>query len=350
MRRVTRRLRLLAGAALLASSLLLPALGSAAVVFDATAHGECGKNYAACGGGNTTLTYALTVGAGATRQVAVAATVACLTGDTAPTITSITYAGVNLTSGVTVNPAAARRSEMWAMPAGTQPTSGTNDVIVTLSTSIVTACPVGPGGTIISGAVSVTGADQTTRFTSTGSGSGTGTAMSMTVASSGANDLGVQHACHGTSVDTTTETERWNVDNPGNSCASTGGATAAGGDTSFSWTSATSDSWNMVGVVFLADAGAAGPPARTLTGVGAALQVEHGHDLTWQDNAGNETDQRIERRVPGGPWVALRTVGPNVQTYRDAPLGPGAAWCYQLRACNLVGCSAYSNEACGVVQ
>ncbi|MBK8206816.1 MAG: right-handed parallel beta-helix repeat-containing protein [Planctomycetes bacterium] len=66
--------------------------------------------------------------------------------------------------------------------------------------------------------------------------------------------------------------------------------------------------------------------------------------LNWQDNSGNETGFRIERRsAPAGTYATLTTVAANTTSHTDDP-GPGS-WYYRVYAVNAAGDSAASNEA-----
>src|SRR2546428_9570470 len=72
------------------------------------------------------------------------------------------------------------------------------------------------------------------------------------------------------------------------------------------------------------------PPA-SLT----ASAVSHDQiDLTWQDNAPNETGFELYRSSPepNGPFTRLPPTGANVTTYTDAGLSPKTQYCYQVRA------------------
>jgi hypothetical protein len=254
---------------LIASFLAFASQVEAQVTFDATAHAECGGGVDCDAGAHQVLTVPLTVGVGTNRQLAAFALIGCGSGQTAPTATA-TYNGTSLTQiqTIAVGPAA-RRAYMWAWPTGSQPTSGLHNAVVTLSSDIQTTCD--GLATLGVGVISVAGVDQATTFTSSNNSSGTGTAVTLTLASSGANDLGVDAACQGTGFTSTTETSRWSVNSGLNSCGSSAGATAAGGDTSLSWTGSGSDSWLMVGGAFKADAGGGGSPANKtllLLGVG----------------------------------------------------------------------------------
>jgi hypothetical protein len=62
--------------------------------------------------------------------------------------------------------------------------------------------------------------------------------------------------------------------------------------------------------------------------------------LTWSDNANNETDFRVERN-----GVEIATVGANVTAFADTGLQPQTTYSYRVRAHNAKGFSAYSNTA-----
>ncbi|HXO84921.1 MAG TPA: fibronectin type III domain-containing protein [Gemmatimonadales bacterium] len=69
-------------------------------------------------------------------------------------------------------------------------------------------------------------------------------------------------------------------------------------------------------------------------------------DLTWTDNAVDETSYRIQRApdaggVPG-TWANLTTVGANVTTYRNTGRTPATTYWYRVRAENSAGNSAYT--------
>jgi hypothetical protein len=71
-------------------------------------------------------------------------------------------------------------------------------------------------------------------------------------------------------------------------------------------------------------------------------------NLTWNDNATNETGFKIERGAGTGPDVPyneIATIGANITSYSDASLPNAGTYTYRLRAYNKFGSSAYSNEA-----
>ncbi len=72
--------------------------------------------------------------------------------------------------------------------------------------------------------------------------------------------------------------------------------------------------------------------------------------VTWTDNSNNEDDFRVDREAVVGPvsgtdeeparvYTEVGTVGPDVTTFSDTGLESGAAYNYQVRACNENGCS-----------
>ncbi|MCH8034910.1 MAG: fibronectin type III domain-containing protein [Bacteroidetes bacterium] len=70
-------------------------------------------------------------------------------------------------------------------------------------------------------------------------------------------------------------------------------------------------------------------------------------EVTWTDNSGNEEGFLVQRKLTtGGTWADLTTVGADVTSYLDISLVTGNEYCYQVRAYNVGGNSAYSNEAC----
>lgn len=221
------------------------AAAGGAAAFDAVSSGKCVSS--ACTGGSKVLTYSHTTGAGANRAMAVGV---CITGDSAanmPATSSVTYAGVGLVSKHKRQVGTTKYyCELWSLPDGTQPTSGANNVIVTLAAIQPSASDV-----MVSIAVTATGVDQTTAWTSSANGNdGTGTSATLTITGSGANDLGVHFACNGTSVSTTVgagETSRTvTATDTGGACNTMGGATAVGADTAFSRTVG-NDSWIIIG-------------------------------------------------------------------------------------------------------
>jgi titin len=72
-------------------------------------------------------------------------------------------------------------------------------------------------------------------------------------------------------------------------------------------------------------------------------------DLSWIDNATNETEFLIERCTGSGctTFTQIATVGPNVTVYQNTGLGSPTTYRYRVRAHNTAGYSLYSNIADG---
>jgi hypothetical protein len=78
----------------------------------------------------------------------------------------------------------------------------------------------------------------------------------------------------------------------------------------------------------------------------ATLVGDTGIDLSWTDNADNETDFKIERKkfIAGG-YDTIATVGADETTYNDRNLGFYANYYYRVSAHNDLGSTIYSNGA-----
>ncbi|HEX4966205.1 MAG TPA: Calx-beta domain-containing protein [Thermoanaerobaculia bacterium] len=88
-----------------------------------------------------------------------------------------------------------------------------------------------------------------------------------------------------------------------------------------------------------------GPPAAP-TNLTAAAQSTSEIDLAWTDNANNETGFSIERKSPGGTYVEVGTVGPNVTAFQSTGLDTAKLYFFRVRATGASSTfSAYSNEA-----
>ncbi len=69
-------------------------------------------------------------------------------------------------------------------------------------------------------------------------------------------------------------------------------------------------------------------------------------NLTWVDNATNETGFKIERKTgAGGTYAQIATAGANATTYLSTGLTAGTDYFYRVRATSAAGDSAYSPEA-----
>lgn len=227
----------------------------AAVTYDNSAVAFCSNDAAVppvCTS-NTTLTYTIAVASGTNRQLAVDVFIGCNSGETAPTVSSINLDGVAMTQ-LASNLATARNGYRFVLPAGSQPTVGTDTVTIVLSASLAVGC-VGGGShsdILSSWALSAAGVDQTTPMGTTVTATGSSASAAVSGFTSGANDLGMSGMCGGSNTTTTTETRRVGPSgSEANSCGSISGGTAAGADTSFSW-ALPSDSWIAIGGAFKA--------------------------------------------------------------------------------------------------
>lgn len=68
-------------------------------------------------------------------------------------------------------------------------------------------------------------------------------------------------------------------------------------------------------------------------------------DLSWNDNADNETSYRVERKTIG-VFSEIASLPANSTTYTNTGLTGGTSYTYRVRACNVnaTECSGYSNE------
>lgn len=66
-------------------------------------------------------------------------------------------------------------------------------------------------------------------------------------------------------------------------------------------------------------------------------------NLTWSDNASNETGFEIERAPQGGSYALVGTAAANAEQYSDTGLAVNTTYQYRVRAYNLGGYSAYTS-------
>lgn len=76
----------------------------------------------------------------------------------------------------------------------------------------------------------------------------------------------------------------------------------------------------------------------------AAAQSTSSIQLTWTDTSSNEQGFRIFRKVQGGNYLHINTLGANSNSYTDSGLQTGTTYYYKVQAYNTYG-SGYSDEA-----
>jgi M6 family metalloprotease-like protein len=86
------------------------------------------------------------------------------------------------------------------------------------------------------------------------------------------------------------------------------------------------------------------PPAAPSALVAAAVKGRK-INLTWKDNASNESGFKVERSVNQTSWTQLTVTGANVSSYTSSNLSAGTRYYYRVRTYNSSGNSAYSNTA-----
>jgi hypothetical protein len=101
----------------------------------------------------------------------------------------------------------------------------------------------------------------------------------------------------------------------------------------------------MVTVQSMSDVASITTPVQPAAPTGLAAQLQFGPmvNLTWSDNADNETAFVVERSDNGGAFVAFPDLAADTISYLDTSVQPGHTYRYQVYAKNLAGGSALSN-------
>ena len=81
------------------------------------------------------------------------------------------------------------------------------------------------------------------------------------------------------------------------------------------------------------------------TGLGALAVGYDRIDLSWNDEADNETGYRVERSADGVNFSLIATLAANSVAFSDQPLSPDTTWFYRVSAVNGSGVSLASNQA-----
>ncbi|MCC2668172.1 MAG: repeat-containing protein, partial [Armatimonadetes bacterium] len=89
------------------------------------------------------------------------------------------------------------------------------------------------------------------------------------------------------------------------------------------------------------------PPPAAPGNLTAAVLSPSRIDLAWEDNSGNETGFEIERKTGSGSFSVVGAVGAGLAAFSDTSVVEQTTYTYRVRAVNLGGSSAYSNEAGG---
>ena len=90
------------------------------------------------------------------------------------------------------------------------------------------------------------------------------------------------------------------------------------------------------------------PPAAP-TNLAAALAFGPQVNLTWTDNAINETGYVVQRRTGAGAFQIIANLGADSVSFNDATVQLNTTYTYQVYAENLAGASAASNQATVVI-
>ena len=87
------------------------------------------------------------------------------------------------------------------------------------------------------------------------------------------------------------------------------------------------------------------PPTAAPTNLAASADSSSAINLSWTDNADNETGFEIERSLDSANWSPVGTAGINATSYLDTGLTELTTYYYRVRATNSAGSSDYSEVA-----
>lgn len=116
---------------------------------------------------------------------------------------------------------------------------------------------------------------------------------------------------------------------------------ASGSTMTFNSREATSNKPQLVVTAFSVTPTAPAAP----TGLAAVAASSGQINLTWADNASNETGYIVEARTGTAAFAQIATLGAGANSYSHTGLLASTAYTYRVAAYNSAGNSAYSNEA-----
>ncbi len=104
-----------------------------------------------------------------------------------------------------------------------------------------------------------------------------------------------------------------------------------------------SGTMTIAGETFTADQTASLPAAPT--NLATTVVTSTAVTLGWDDNATNEGEYRVERKLPADPgFIQIATLPAGTRLYADRSVEKQTSYVYRVLACNTAGCSAASNE------
>src|ERR1044071_2343043 len=81
------------------------------------------------------------------------------------------------------------------------------------------------------------------------------------------------------------------------------------------------------------------------SGLTAAAVAYNQVNLTWLDNANNESNYHLERSLDGNAWTEIATLGANTVSFSSTGLNGSTTYYFRVRASNSAGYSAFSAAA-----
>ncbi|MBI3424413.1 MAG: fibronectin type III domain-containing protein [Acidobacteria bacterium] len=110
--------------------------------------------------------------------------------------------------------------------------------------------------------------------------------------------------------------------------------------TSYSYRVAALNNYGDSGFSNVASATTAGLPPNAPTNLTATAVAPTQINLSWSDNAGNETGYKVERSLNNSAWSQVALLGANAAAYNDTTVSAATLYYYRVRATNTAGDSA----------